>query len=204
MKLLKYPIIIILGLVANCLLFLAIPILQVLFGNPPPKRQEKDRIIAPIETVIEKPPQKTQKKQFKAIKSFVRRAKPTSPVSRNVKMDLSVVSGGEGVAVEAGQIGVVTYNPGETDTDAQLIDQGKKPKMPLRASREEVNGYAVALFVVNETGRVEEVQIENEEPKGYGFGKAVRKYVKTLKFRPATIKKVPVRQRMRQRVEFEN
>lgn len=62
MRLLKYPVVIVLALVVNGLLFLAIPVLQVLFGNPPPRKEKADRVIAPIETVLEKPPEKTKKK----------------------------------------------------------------------------------------------------------------------------------------------
>ncbi|MBF0433506.1 MAG: TonB family protein, partial [Fibrobacteria bacterium] len=143
------------------------------------------------------------KKEYKAIKSVLRRAKPSSPVSRTVQLDLSVVSGGEGVAVEAGVIGVITYKTGETDTDARVIDEGKEPSTPLRARRENVSGEVIGLWVVNESGYAVEIEILKEAPPGYGFGKEVRKYLKSIRFKPATIKNVPVRQQIKQKIVFD-
>ncbi|MFC1584648.1 energy transducer TonB [Fibrobacterota bacterium] len=199
----KIPVIV-LAVLVNTGLFLLIPVLQILFRSIPVKEKAEEQLIVPLETMVRKPRPQQDKKEYKAIKSLAsRQFKPSSPVSRAVKLDLSVVAGGEGVAVEAGQIGVMTYLPGETDTDAEIIGRDQEPRMPLRARREEVGGYVDAVWVVNESGFAVEMDILHEDPPGYGFAKEVRKYLKALRFKPATIKNVPVRQKLKQRIRFE-
>ena len=202
MKFLEKIPIALLAVSINLLLFLLIPVLQILFGNIPLREKSSEKIIAPLETAVHKPRERLQKKEYKAIKSLIKSSKPSSPIARAVQLDLSVVSGGEGVAVETGQIGAMTYLPGETDTDARII-KGNQLKKPFRAEREEVSGDVHALWVVNESGFAVEVDIIREEPMGYGFAKEVRKYLKSLRFKPATIKSVPVRQKLQQRFHFE-
>jgi hypothetical protein len=194
----------ILAIIINALLFLLIPVLQVVFGSVPRRETPPEKIAVPIERAVEKPKKQLEKKEIKAIKSLARLQKrPTSPQSRTVKLDLSPVEGGEGVAVASGPVEVKTYDVGETDTDAKIIGGDRRPKMPLRARREEVEGYVDAIWVVNESGFAVEASILREEPPGYGFAKEVRKYLKGLRFKPATIENVPVRQKLKQRIRFE-
>jgi protein TonB len=202
MRLLEKPIILVFAIAVNSLLFLLIPIVQVMFGNPPMRVRKQEKRVAPLETIIKKQPQKQIKKEYKAIKSYSRRFKPSTPGARSVKMDLSVVSGGEGVAIEAGELGVLTYLPGETDTDVEIIKE-KPLKMPLRARREEISGYVDLVFVVNEAGFPGEIQVLIENPAGYGFTKSAIKALKSMRFRPATIKNVPVRQKCKRRFRFD-
>jgi protein TonB len=203
MKPLKSIPIFTISVLVNVLLFLLIPLLQILSGSVTYREKADERMLTPPEKVVYKPREQLEKKQYKAIRSIARQFKPAGPVTRAVKMDLSVVEGGEGVAVETGQIGVITYLPGETDTDAKIIGGDREPKMPLRAKREEVSGYVDAIWVVNQSGFAVEIDLLREEPPGYGFGKEVRKYLKSLRFKPATIKNVPVRQKLKQRISFE-
>lgn len=197
----KVPIIL-LAVIVNALLFLLIPVLQIAFGSVPVREKKPEKIVAVLEPVVHKPRKQLEKKEYKAIKSLIKSTRPSSPIVRSVKLDLSVVSGGEGVAVETG-LGVMTYLPGETDTDAKIIGGERRPKMPLRAKREEVDGYVDAIWVVNESGFAVEMDVLREDPPGYGFEKEVRKYLKALRFQPATLKNVPVRQKLKQRIRFE-
>ena len=64
-------------------------------------------------------------------------------------------------------------------------------------------GRVTALWVVNESGRTINVDIISENPKGYGFAKSVRQYLKNIRWEPATIKKVPVRQKITQDFSFD-
>ncbi len=202
MKWLKYVSIVSIAIVLNLAIFLLVPLLQVLFSHPDYSKAKKNNIEREMETVVQKQIEKIEKKEIKPIKSFTKKFTPSAPVSRNVQMDLSVSAGGQGVAVQSGNIGVMTYLPGETDTDAKIIGNPGDPKMPLRAEREGVEGYVNAVWVVNESGRVIEISIVTEEPLGYGFGNSVRDYLKKIKWQPAAIKQVPVRQKITQTFRF--
>lgn len=191
------------AVVINVVVFLLIPVLQVLFGNPDFKKRERGMVERSLETLVRAPTQKVEKRQYKSIRANISSFKPSSAQNRMVKMDLSVSEGGEGVSVETGQIGAMTYMPGETDTEAKMSGGPPQPKTPLRARREGVAGFVDAQWVVNESGFVVELDILREDPPGYGFASEVRKWLKTTRWRPATLKKVPVRQLLKQRVEFD-
>ncbi len=165
----------------------------------PPERQEMD------------------KREIKEIKTVEPRQRPESaprPMSvGGLKLDLSP-AGGSGPALAQGSgssgtigsgsgPGVMTYDMGATDTDAQLVNRPGDPQVPPRARREGVGGRVDLLFVVNERGFVEELQVLEENPKGYGFVGEALKYARNLRFRPATLQNVPVRQRFKLPIIFE-
>jgi len=203
MKLLEKIPIALLAVIVNALLFLLIPVLQIAFGSVPVREKPSEKVVAVLEPVVHKPSKQLEKKEYRAIKSLIKSSRPSSPIARSVKLDLSVVSGGEGVAIETGQLGVMTYLPGETDTDPEKISGLREPKMPLRAKREEVDGYVDALWVVNQSGFAVEIDVLKEDPPGYGFSREVIKYLKSLRYKPATLKNVPVRFKYKQRFRFE-
>jgi len=194
--------IIALAVLINVLIFLLIPLLQVLLSDPPVKDKYKNKLETDLEVVLQKRTHEEVKKEIKPIRTFNRKFRPSSPMVRNVKMNLDVSTEGEGVAVESGGFENIVYLPGETDTDARVKGNPRDPEMPLRAEREEVGGRVTALWVVNESGRTVHIDIISEDPKGFGFGKSVRNYLKNLRWEPATIKKVPVRQKITQDFNF--
>jgi TonB family protein len=97
----------------------------------------------------------------------------------------------------------MTYEMGQTDTDAKIAGPDPAPAYPPRAQREGVTGVVDVTFVVNEMGRVEQIQVVKEEPTGYGFATAAIAQAKTLLFKPATLQKMAVRQRFKRRYTFD-
>jgi protein TonB len=99
--------------------------------------------------------------------------------------------------------GNMVYEPGQTDTDARIAGPDQAPRYPPRAEREGVTGYVDVLFVVSEAGLATSVTVLKEDPQGYGFAAAAVEAVRKLRFQPATLQKVAVKQKVRRRINFE-
>jgi protein TonB len=168
---------------------------------PPPAEKLVKREIKEIKTHAIDPPQPNP-------------SRPTTP-GGGLKIDLSV-AGGEGQALlsggdRTGGIGsgtgggkgdgmaAMTYDMGQTDTDAKQIGPDPTQSWPARAEREGIDGYVDFAFVVNEFGQVEQVTVLKEEPVGYGFANKGMEALKKLRFKPATYEKMSVRQRWKRR-----
>ncbi len=199
----------------NMLLFLLVPAIQAFMRQDEIKAQlnrevEREIAYAPLER------QEMDKREIKEIKTVEPRQLTQSaprPMSvGGIKLDLSPAggagpalasgSGGSGIGSGSGP-GIMTYDMGATDTDAQLTQRPGDPQVPPRARREGVGGRVDLLFVVNERGFVEELQVLDESPKGYGFAPEALQYARKLRFRPATLQNVPVRQRFKLPIIFE-
>jgi protein TonB len=100
-------------------------------------------------------------------------------------------------------VGSLVYEPGQTDTDARISGPDHPPRYPPRAEREGVTGYVDLLFVVGEAGFATQITVLKEEPQGYGFAAAAVEAVRKLRFQPATLQKIAVKQKVRRRVNFE-
>lgn len=215
--------VLVLAVAINGTLYLLVPWLQVRLNPPPVKPAqeivEREVILNPYQ------PENEVKRPIEEIKpvSFERPEKltmtrPTAP-GGGLKIDLSP-AGGDGPALLSGGdrtgsigsgtgggtgsgIGQMTYEMGQTDTDAKTLGPDPTLQYPRRAQREGVSGYAELAFVVNELGMVEQVTVLKEEPTGYGFAQAAIESAKKLRFKPATLQKMPVRQNFRRRFNFE-
>jgi TonB family protein len=145
-------------------------------------------------------------------------SRPTTP-GGGLKIDLSP-AGGEGLALVSGGdrtggigsgtgggvgngMAAMTYEMGQTDEDAKPIGPDPGPRFPGRAQREGVAGTVDLTFVVNESGRVEQIAVIKEEPVGYGFAAAAIEVARTLRFKPASLQKMSVRQRFKKRYNFD-
>ncbi|MEN9353913.1 MAG: hypothetical protein RL318_1238 [Fibrobacterota bacterium] len=134
-------------------------------------------------------------------------------------LDLGVASGRGGMGVvtggggSGGGIGTGTgsgagsgtatrfvYNPGETDTDPQLVTSGD-PTYPRRAREDGVEPRVELRILVDERGRVEQVEVQGA-PAGYGFEAVLRTAVQQWRFQPATKGGVPVRTWVSQGYQF--
>ena len=208
----------------NLGLYLLVPYIQVLIAKnsvapksaklvetvldftPPAAEQLVKREIKEIKTQSINPPQPTP-------------TRPTTP-GGGLKIDLSP-AGGEGLALVSGGdrtggigsgtgggkgdgMAAMTYEMGQTDTDAKLVGADPNPKFPSRAEREGVTGLVDLTFIVNESGLVEQISVVKEEPGGYGFAASAIETVKKLHFTPATLQKMSVRQRYKRRYNFDN
>jgi protein TonB len=95
------------------------------------------------------------------------------------------------------------YEPGQTDSDARIRGPDHPPRYPRRAEREGVTGYVDLLFVVDESGFATGITVLKEDPPSYGFAAAAIESVRKLRFQPAMLQRIPVRQKVRRRVNFE-
>ncbi len=200
----KIYFIIFLSLLTNFIIFFSLPLLYF-FLNSPYKKETKRK---PQEiNLFQTKPIKTPKNKIIKIPPSLQKLPKTSPVSaiqRPFKLNLNVNQNNQGVsAISSKRSNIATYEIGQTDTDPQIIGNYPPPKTPARAKRELVNGQVVAQWIVNEFGRTVEVELLQEEPIGYGFGKKVIQYVQKLKFKPATIQKTPVRSLVKQKFNFQ-
>ena len=78
MKLLKPLSITVIAILINVLIFLLVPLLQVLFSDPPVKDRDKNKIEQELVIVVQKKIEETVKKEIKPIRTFSRKFKPST------------------------------------------------------------------------------------------------------------------------------
>ncbi len=66
-----------------------------------------------------------------------------------------------------------------------------QPQFPRRAQSRGVSGYAVIKVIITTTGGVRDPVLVEEDPEGYGFGRAALKAAEKLKYNPRVIDGVP-------------
>jgi protein TonB len=128
-------------------------------------------------------------------------------------MDLGIAASpyGEGGAVAAGGGtggdgkgaggAAVVFEPGDVDLQAKVLTEAF-PEYPARAQREGINGRVDVLIVVQADGKVGAVDLINEDPPGYGFGRSAVAAMKKYTFSPARKEGVPVSMRFRKTFRF--
>lgn len=222
MRAFEKPVLLAAAVAVNLGLYLLVPYVQVLI------RKNANVIKAPaiMERALDfapPPAEKLVKREIKQIKLASldppqpNPSRPSTP-GGGLKIDLSpaggdgpgLLSGGDrtgGIGAGTGGgtgngISAMTYQVGQTDTDAKLSNNPPL-KYPSRAEREGVTGRVEVYFLVNEMGLPEQISILKEEPTGYGFGGAALEHVKAMRFKPATLQKMAVRQMVRMPVSFD-
>jgi periplasmic protein TonB len=213
----------VLAILVNGGLYLLVPYIQVLIQRKAGK-PIREKVVTTEVAVAPPEEQRAQRRVIKEIKTESYRppsmatARPSLP-GGGLKIDLSpaggageaLVSGGDrtgGIGSGSGNgqgtgLAAMTYEPGQTDTDAKMVGPDCTLDYPARAEREGVTGYVDLTFVVTESGSVEQVTLLKEEPGGYHFGAAGIDCVKKLRFKPATLQKMSVRQRFKRRFNFD-
>lgn len=223
MRAFEKSVLLVAAIAVNLGLYLLVPYIQVLIrknANPPKAPTAVVRQLEfsppPAERLV-----KHEIKEIKLASLDPPQPNPTRPTTPGggLKIDLSP-AGGEGQALlsggdRTGGIGggtgngtgngmsAMTYEMGQTDTDAKITGPDPAPAYPPRAAREGVTGIVDVTFVVNEMGRVEQITVVKEEPNGYGFAGAAIAQAKSLQFKPATLQKMAVRQRFKRRYTFD-
>ncbi|HBO16172.1 MAG TPA: energy transducer TonB [Porticoccaceae bacterium] len=66
-----------------------------------------------------------------------------------------------------------------------------QPQYPRRAQTRGKEGYAVVEVIITTTGGVRDPKMIEEDPEGWGFGRAALKAAKKLKYNPRVIDGVP-------------
>jgi TonB family protein len=218
---LEKSVIFVAAVAVNLGLYLLVPYIQVLLArNAHPPLSAKQ-----VTTVLEFAPptaEKLVKREIKEIKTQAVSAvqpnpsRPTTP-GGGLKIDLSP-AGGEGLALVSGGdrtggigsgtgggvgsgVSAMTYEMGQTDVDAKPVnDPGVD--YPKRAERDGISGIVDLFFVVNEAGMAEQISVIKEEPTGYGFANSAIASAKKLRFKPATVQKIAVKQRFKRRFTY--
>ncbi len=120
-------------------------------------------------------------------------APPPEVQSEDVEIDLP--DAGLNIATGTGDFQLDISNEGGFARDTDLIPvYVPEPRYPPRAARTGKGGYAVVSVTVTETGGVTNVQMLEEWPEGFGFGRSALKAAAKLKYNPRVIdgKAVPV------------
>lgn len=76
------------------------------------------------------------------------------------------------------------------------------PVYPLRARRRGIQGWVNVAFVVDQTGKVDEITILEAEPPGL-FEKSVVQCIRSWRFKPGTVEGMPVRAKAETTIRFE-
>lgn len=221
MRAFEKSVLLVAAIAVNLGLYLLVPYIQVLIrknANPPKAPTAVVRQLEfsppPAERLV-----KHEIKEIKLASLDPPQPNPTRPTTPGggLKIDLSP-AGGEGQALlsggdRTGGIGggtgngtgngmsAMTYEMGQTDTDAKITND-PPVNFPPRAGREGVGGRVEVYFLVNEMGMTEQISILKEDPTGYGFGQAAIEHVKAMRFKPATLNKIAVRQWVRRPIIF--
>jgi len=199
-RLFSFPIKLAAAVLVNYGLFILVPVLHALYGNPVDtslQRADNRRIVAQI---IKKKEEKKKKKKIRRIRKVrtARSKRDQSRLSMKFMPDLGTM-GGEGVAVAAHEAKVVVFNEGETDESPVPLRITPIP-FPDAARARGMSGNLVIEIVIGRSGRVRSVKIlRSPHPS---FSSAARRTVRTWLFKPGRNKGVPVRVRARKLIEF--
>jgi protein TonB len=79
---------------------------------------------------------------------------------------------------------------------------GANPAFPRKALDREISGEVTLSFTVTAQGKVANLMVVNEVPKGYGFAEAARKAVEAWTFQPQTIDGIAVAYPARYTISF--
>ena len=122
------------------------------------------------------------------------------PVIEQVKMEVPKVELDLDLAVGDG---AGLYASSGASGNGGAIPLNKfSPMYPRKALQSGVGGTVVFQYTVSPEGRVSDVKIIKEKPRGKGFGKAIRKAAKKWKFKPAMEDGVAVATVQQQEYEF--
>lgn len=99
-------------------------------------------------------------------------------------------------------VGDAAYAAGTGFFDGNVIPLVRvPPRYPMRAKKLRLEGYVKVGFVIDETGRVESVEVLDSEPKGI-FDKAAIHAIRRWKFKAKTENGKALKQRASQVIEF--
>ena len=151
--------------------------------------QEKKREI-PKPQPKRPPPPPEMKISQQVDKPVIQQVKMDVP-KMNIDLDLAVGDGvgshaSSGAASGGGAIPLNKFNPG----------------WPRKALQRGVNGNVVFQYTVTKEGRVADIKILKEKPRGVGFAKAIKKAAAKWKFKPAMEEGVAVARVQQLEYEF--
>lgn len=168
-----------------------------------------EEAIKPIAVKVAEP-QKTEEPPPPQAKTEASLLSTLAPDSFSGPQDL-----GSGVSFGSGGHGPAVGGGGGFGTDAsQLVkdrsNMNRPPRAvmkgaldyPMEARQRNISGFVILKILVSTNGGVENVEVEESEPRGY-FDQAAMKSVKAWKFEPAMIKGQIVAAWTSQKIKFE-
>lgn len=206
MRMFRWPLVIVVALLLNGVLFLAVPVLNVLLNQQGEKRKPPVEVVSEIEVLVQEKKKELPQKPIKVIQ-------PTNPFKaqqtsaqaqmKGFQMDLSLAAAdaGDGVAVGGGGMGNVVYEAGEVDQEARLLKE-VPAKYPARAQKQGVSGHVKMYLVINTQGLVSEMQVLSVDPPGFGFEQEAIAAMRQWRFEPANLNGFPVAQKATKEFHF--
>ncbi len=195
----RWPAILVLSGLVNLLLFTMIPALHNLFGGfdvPEVRDAGKRRLVAEMVRPREEKPKEIRKELRDMVQAKTRSVQSDMMMKFTPDLD---VAGGQGVAMETGDLEAMVVDEGQTDQELVKL-YTPPPEVPLRAIELGISGTVMAILVIDREGRVESVEIEKSPHPS--LSSSVRKALSRWRFKPATYKGVPVKVRRRQPIEI--
>ncbi len=179
--------IIVLAVLVNTVIFFFLPYIKYL----------QDKKLAELLTGSKKqtvvrtftPPPEVKKREIKLQKQ--QRQRENQSNNDRFKLDLALDTGvGVGIGGDAGEN--LIYQEGDVDVLPQKRS-GNNPEIPSLFASSGKSGKVEVQVVIDEAGNVLRVQPLSEEPQGYGLKNSVVSVIWNWKFRPATLKNIPVK-----------
>jgi len=176
-----------------------------------PSEMFKDELVKtkPIAVKLQEP-QKTEPPPEPEIKkaeaNLLASLAPDSFANQDFGAGVAFGSGGNGPAVGGGggfgtDAGSLVKERNSINRPPRLVMKGA-PEYPAEARQRNISGYVTLKILVGVGGIVENVEVEESEPRGF-FDQAAMKSVKSWKFEPAMIKGQIVAAWTSQKIKFE-
>ncbi len=188
-------------LLINFCLFLIIPVSQRFMSNIAPEKNEEEevyRVVAEMVKPPEPPKQQQQQSRIRSVNASSGRSMQDQ-MQFDLSPDLSGGGGGDGVAMQSGQMEAEVFDEGSVDQPA-VARQIPPFRYPDEARELGITGSGLITFIVGTEGRVVEV-IDMDVPHP-SIDRAVRSWLPSLTFTPAQNQGVPVAQKMQLPMEF--
>lgn len=191
---------IVLALGVSAGLFLALPALHSLFDTPLSSKMTA-RSAKPVVMRKQRKEKPKPKKRMRRIREVNAQASQRNRLAgSNLKFTPDLAVGGFGeVLVDQGGMQNMVFEEGQTDEPPVPISRTTIP-YPRRAAELEIEGVVEMVLVVDREGRVSEVSFTSLPAEV--FRAPVTKAVRQWRFKPGMLKGVPVKVRVKQRVEF--
>jgi TonB family protein len=172
---------------------------------PDSKIEEKPSFLAPLRQTMPRPIQ--ERLSFVALGGPVAplvQSAPTTPAPRPTEAPLPEASGGDGQTVSDArdEIPMRAFSDIEVDSAVVRDSTSAGPEYPPLMLAKGIEGSVLASFIVDTTGRPDLTSFIALEATHPEFTEAVRLALPKMKFRPAMMAGVRVRQLVEQRFGF--
>ena len=188
------------ALLLNFILFFLLSVLGDIF---PEEREEYTEEASRVVLFEYKRPEPERETESVPTLHDISTAAPSTGMHENISMnfspDLSVETGGAGVAVSGQNLSALVLD--ENETDNPLVAVYTPPiSYPRRAMDLGIEGTLEVMLIIETDGSVMSVEIvKSPHPS---FTAAARDMIATWRFQPATNNGIPVRVRAVQSIEF--